>query len=128
MNPELRVLVVEDDPAVRKLIKITLARAGYRPFAAENGTEALNLLQDQAVEVVLTDINMPSMGGLALYQEIQAEHPQLPVIFMSGAAMERDDLPPGSLVLNKPFRYDDLMAILRSALPQLAKEARAGKK
>ncbi|NIP77954.1 MAG: response regulator, partial [Gemmatimonadetes bacterium] len=80
------VLVVEDEPAVRKLAVRILERDGYRVLAAENGARALEVLESHAgaIDLVVTDMVMPEMGGEELAWHLSRRRPGLPILFMSG--------------------------------------------
>jgi signal transduction histidine kinase/CheY-like chemotaxis protein len=111
------VLVVEDHPPLRELIHEILGDAGYRVIAATNGAEALHLAASNPVDVVLTDIMMPGMTGLALIQQLrtQSRHPR--VVFMSGhdqGLLKAHG--EGALFLQKPFTPKALKAAIASAL------------
>lgn len=80
-----RILVVEDDPAVRALVVATLARKGYDVAAAEDGLSALDLVRRGAkVDLLISDVRMPRMNGLALYDQIQQMHPGVATLLISG--------------------------------------------
>lgn len=78
------VLVVEDQAAIRRLLVRLLRNAGYRATAAGDGFEALQVLSHEAIDLVITDVNMPRISGPDLAAIIRAERPGLPVIGMSG--------------------------------------------
>jgi CheY-like chemotaxis protein len=81
-----RILVVDDDDAVRGVLKLMLSRAGYQVSTAANGLEALVQIKSQPTDLVLLDIEMPGMNGLVFCKKIQAD-PLLcstPVIMMTG--------------------------------------------
>jgi two-component system cell cycle sensor histidine kinase/response regulator CckA len=86
------VLVVEDETAVRNLVMASLGKRGYRVLAAASGQEALTLVKAEggAIDLLLTDANMPGMTGIELVSALLAEKPSLPVIVMSGFT---EDLP-----------------------------------
>jgi CheY-like chemotaxis protein len=119
------VLVVEDDPLVRTMARRSLADAGFEVLEAANGREALDLIAEHdAVEVVLTDLAMPELGGQELAQRLSALRPGLPVIFMSGYTdddlIRRGLLDAGIPYLEKPFSPDALTRIIRTVLPRRA--------
>jgi CheY-like chemotaxis protein len=112
------ILVVEDEDAVRALIERTLARGGYRVRSAADGGEALELLaRDAAVDLVLADVRMPRMDGLALRAALATQSPSTAVLLMSGfpgVDGRVSDGDPG--VLAKPFRPSALLRAVRGAL------------
>jgi CheY-like chemotaxis protein len=79
-----RVLVVEDDDHVQTMLRMTLEDAGYGTEVAGDGSEALKLLRERTVDLVITDILMPGMEGLETIIEIRKSWPSLPVIAISG--------------------------------------------
>ncbi len=83
---DLTILVAEDDAAVRELLRRTLVAEGCRVLEAENGVQAMALLaqRERAVDLVLTDVVMPSMGGRSLADEVTQLYPMVKVLFMSG--------------------------------------------
>jgi PAS domain S-box-containing protein len=116
-----RVLVVEDEPAVRSLARRSLESMGVAVFEAENGREALEILArtDAQPQLVLTDVIMPGLNGRELAEAIAVRHPGLPVLFMSAYAEDdvaRSLLPEQSTYIQKPFAPDTLVAQVRAAL------------
>ena len=113
------VLVVEDEPAVRRFSVEAVAALGYRVLEADHADAALALLDGaEDVRLLFTDVVMPDTNGLALAVEARRRRPGLKVLFASGCTRE-DDLggayPDGS-VLPKPFTLDELAEAVRSAL------------
>jgi CheY-like chemotaxis protein len=110
---EPTVLIVEDEQPVRNLVLLSLANRGYRLLSAGSGTQALELLakEQQPIDVLLTDANMPGMNGVELVRRLLSERPSLQVIIMSGFT---EDLPRlGELeekvgLLPKPFAPKDV--------------------
>jgi len=118
------VLFVEDEPAVRRLGRRILERAGYRVIEANDGEAALSALAraDEPVHAVVTDVVMPRLGGAELARRLRAAHPALPILFVSGYPDDpgrRLDLP-RSEVLHKPYSADALLSRLRVLLDQPA--------
>ncbi|HKX07480.1 MAG TPA: response regulator, partial [Stellaceae bacterium] len=81
-----RILLVDDDPAVRDSVAMVLEGAGFVVDQAEQGATALRLLQAQAPDLVITDILMPQKEGIETIREIRAILPNAPIIAMSGSA------------------------------------------
>jgi CheY-like chemotaxis protein len=119
-DPEagVTVLLAEDEPAVRALVSRTLAKAGYHVVAARDGQEALERATGlEALSVLVTDLAMPRMGGLELRTRLHAEHPELPVLFISGHVQDGlAGLMPEDSILEKPFRSQELLARVRDLL------------
>lgn len=80
------VLVVDDDPAFRRMLETWLSHSGYRVRTAANGIDALVRLKQQPFDVVVTDLKMPGLDGLELLTQIEDTSPTVEVIFLSGHA------------------------------------------
>ncbi len=107
------ILLVEDEPAVRQLIAAALERAGYRVLQARTGREALGLF-DVTVDLLLTDMRLPHLGGADLIQQLRAQRPTLKVISISGFTLTAPTSDDPFLV--KPFTRDDLLHTVRAVL------------
>jgi PAS domain S-box-containing protein len=118
------VLLVEDDPQVRSLAEHALRSSGYFVDAAADGPEALALARslEQPIDLLVTDVVMPQMGGLALAEELDRMWPDMRVLFVSGyAAGAHEDLSKTSQrgqFLAKPFTAQELVARVRHLLDQ----------
>ena len=111
------ILLVEDEPAVRQLFAQALARAGYRVFEARNGQEAVKVFDQHgtAIDLLLTDMRMPYMGGAELAQHLRSRRRTLKLICISGYPGAIDsDL--ASDFLAKPFSRDELLSKVREVL------------
>jgi CheY-like chemotaxis protein len=78
------ILVVDDEPGIRGLLRASLAEAGYTVLEAGNGREALQLIQHNAVNLVITDLVMPEQEGIETIQALRRKHGQIKIIAMSG--------------------------------------------
>ncbi len=115
-------LVVDDDEAVRAITCAFLREAGYRVLEAASGAVALALLQVSGpIDVLVTDLVMPSMDGLQLSHAVRAARPGLPVVLLTGYADEHDVS--GDIVVQKPFSSADLTQAVARALGRKAAEA-----
>ncbi len=114
----LRILAVEDEPEVLDVVRAMLATAGHTVFTAASGREAIELFRREIVDVVITDLGMPGMTGLALASEIKKLR-TLPVILLTGWADELDEsqAPNVNVVLAKPFTRERLLDGLARAVP-----------
>jgi CheY-like chemotaxis protein len=90
------ILCVDDEQNPLTLRKLVLQRAGYEVLTATSAKEALELVASRKLDLVLSDHLMPGMHGTELAEQIKAEHPELPVILISGV----NELPPGSTNAN----------------------------
>ena len=111
------ILLVEDEPAVRQLFAQALIRAGYRVLEARNGQEAMKLFDQygDTIDLLLTDLRMPYMGGAELVQQLRARRKTLKLICVSGYPAAGDaDLTTD--FLSKPFAREDLLSKVREVL------------
>ena len=120
-----RVLVVDDEPAVNELICDALRLAGYEPQVATHGMEALRLIRESPVDLVILDINMPDLDGYEVLSRIRAQENQTPVIVLT-ARIESTDTRKGFQLgaddfVRKPFGIEELMlrvaAVIRRSAP-----------
>jgi signal transduction histidine kinase len=79
-----RILLVDDEEGIRKVLSISLADSGYQVWTAQNGEEALKIFHEVQPQIVLTDIKMPGMDGIELLQRIKQENPDTEVIMVTG--------------------------------------------
>ena len=117
------VLVVDDDAEVRGLAAIFLREAGYAVREAGSGPEARDIVSTGPIALALVDYAMPMMSGYEFVRVARQRQPNLPVIYVTGAAdaLEPGKLPPGDPVLMKPYSRASLLKIVRErALPTLA--------
>ena len=117
-----RILVVEDEDSVRAIVMRTLQTEGYEVLGAREGGEALRELEEVggAVNLVLTDIVMPGMGGRQLVAELSRKYRRIPIVWMSGHARE-SELQKGELsrdepFLQKPVSADTLLEIVAQVI------------
>lgn len=113
------ILLVDDDPEVRKIVRLQLTDLGYAVLEAENGPEAAGILEVvQDVSILLTDVVMPGgMDGLALARLARRQRPELDIILMSGYVAGGDVDIPGVPLLSKPFSRIDLERLLEACAP-----------
>ena len=124
-----RILVVDDDPQLLRAVRPTLAARGYEPHVAESGEAALELFERLRPDVVLLDLGLPGIDGLAVIQRIR-EHDQTPIVVLSARGEERDKVAALDLgaddYLTKPFGLDELLARVRVALRHAGAPGTAG--
>jgi CheY-like chemotaxis protein len=82
----IKILVVDDDPLYIDLVHDVVTQSGHSTISAESGARALELLEEYDVQLILSDIEMPVMGGLTLYRRVRAmaKHARTPFVFLSG--------------------------------------------
>lgn len=114
---ERHVLIVEDDPATRRLYKFLLSNAGYSVLEAVDGVAALEQLSLHRCSLVISDMNMPRMDGLELTKTIRRDHPELYVIIITAFGtpdVEKQALRVGANdYLTKPFEFEELERRIR---------------
>ena len=122
MADECRVLVVEDDDNVRKLVQTILRTQCSAIEIAEDGERALEMLKSNAYDVVVLDIMLPKKNGFEVAEAI-ATMPQPPglVVLSAIARYVRDRFPAKTVVLQKPFDINQLESALREARPVTSK-------
>jgi DNA-binding response OmpR family regulator len=117
MSVRQAVLIVEDDQSVRKMFRTALSFAGFDVLEADEAVAALRLLDQYPVDVVVLDLMLPTLSGLAVQQEIaaHAHTASIPVLIVTGSDMSLDqvDVP---CVLRKPVSPDQLVAAVRACL------------
>ena len=115
-----RILIVDDEPSIRRVLRAQLNRDGYDVTAAENGAEAITLLEREPFELVVTDLKMPGVGGMELLAYCATNFPGLPVILITAhgtvdSAVEAIKLGAQDYI-TKPFDQDDLRHVIQKAL------------
>lgn len=117
--PALRVLVVDDEPPIRKLLRMGLGTQGYQTLDAPNAKTALELLE-QAPDLVILDLGLPDMQGMELLKRVRERNAHVPIVVLSSrgdetAKVEALDLGADDYV-TKPFGIEELLARIRTAL------------
>jgi DNA-binding NtrC family response regulator len=122
------LLVVDDEPAVLDVTQKLLERSGYRVTACHNAEDALALLEHEEFDVVLTDVQMPGMGGLGLLRAVREREVELPVILVTGnpsPETESSALEHGAFqYLTKPVSY----ALLGEVVSEAADSSRRSRR
>jgi CheY-like chemotaxis protein len=120
-GPNETILVAEDAVPIRKMVCAMLAQSGYRTLEAADGREALDLLQGapSAIQLLITDVIMPNIGGIELARRVARINPAMRILFMSGysddpvvRSIERSP----SVFLAKPFTASALLEKVKQAL------------
>lgn len=122
-----RILVIDDEQMVRRLLRRTLENAGHETMDVESGREAIDLLRLQPVDLVITDMLMPEMDGFELMRTLAREHPGIRVLAISGGGRAGSDayLPAARVLgafrtLSKPFGADELLREIEATLREAA--------
>jgi PAS domain S-box-containing protein len=121
----VRVLAVEDEPEVLDILRAMLVHGGHSVITAASGREALALFDREPVDLVITDLGMPGMTGLALAAELKRRH-SVPVILLTGWADELDEknVREVDVIVGKPFTRERLFQAAARALPDRVRESR----
>jgi DNA-binding response OmpR family regulator len=123
----VRVLIVDDEPAICKALKVALDRAGFDAIAAQSGDSALTVLSLEWVDVLLLDLRIPDTRGDVVFELAAATHPHLrqQTLFMTGDISDRALKLIQSCkcpVIRKPFELQELIATIDALAPRQARE------
>ncbi|MBI5631477.1 MAG: response regulator [Elusimicrobia bacterium] len=125
MTTQKKILVVDDDPAIREVLSTQLARLHYDTVSAADGQEAVALFKSEKPDLVLMDLMMPSMDGLAACQKMRALEKQgrrTPILFLTARESHQDKLSSalsgGDDFISKPVSLQELREHVESALQQ----------
>lgn len=114
---ELRILVVDDDEGMRRMLFILLTRMGHRVVLAENGEQAFELFSREPFSLIMTDLCMPEMDGFALAAKVKLVSPNIPIIMLTGSSIsESTDTDSIDYILFKPFQIADVHRTVEIAL------------
>jgi len=123
MNSVERLLIIDDEPALRHLLRTILEEEGYHVDEAENGQQGLDLVKRQSFDLILCDIRMPELDGMAFIKKALSYNPTLTIIMMSAyGSLETalDCMKQGAYdYISKPFRPDEVILTLKKALERL---------
>jgi len=118
------VLVVEDEPVIRELMSILLEDEGYAVHQAVDGLQALEMLEQHGVDLVLSDVKMPRLDGASLVHRLRSRGDAIPVVLMSAVYAEVDL--PGVRFLRRPVNCEHLLTIIAAALREIGRTAYGG--
>jgi CheY-like chemotaxis protein len=112
------ILIVEDDPNLRAVIRMVLERAGYEVAEAKNGLDGLQSIERETPELVIADMIMPVMNGIELVERIRSnpKTASIPIVLLSGREVDRPAAALVNAVVTKPFEPADLLARINRAL------------
>jgi CheY-like chemotaxis protein len=117
-----RILIAEDDSAIRQLLTTILQRNGFTVHTANDGTEVLRLIVHHEFDVLLLDLMMPNLSGWNVLTELERlKHPLVQKVVVITAASDKDieTVPPTLRLLRKPFDISELVTILRELTGQV---------
>jgi two-component system, OmpR family, KDP operon response regulator KdpE len=119
MTEEIQILVVEDEPEIRRFLRVTLGTYGYKLLEAANGKEAMAFLSSEKPNLIILDLGLPDIDGMDLARQLR-EWSDTPIIILSARDQEMDKITALDLgaddYLTKPFGVMELMARIRVAL------------
>lgn len=119
MKNAMTILIVDDEAMMRSLLKKILMRDGYNVLAASSGTEALNILEDETVDIVISDLKMPEMDGFELLRQIKEDYPRIGIIMMTAYGdtyTVKDALLLGAdEYITKPFKSFEISLVVERA-------------
>jgi len=125
----IRVLIVDDEPAIRRALRPPLTELGFVVTEAIRGEEALQLLRTATFDVILLDINMPGIGGIETLRRLRALSPKLPILMLTVLDGENEKVQALELgaddYVTKPFSTRELVARIRTAVRRIHAPVRA---
>jgi two-component system, OmpR family, alkaline phosphatase synthesis response regulator PhoP len=111
--PQPRILLAEDDPALRKTVKLNFIKEGWFVVEAENGEEALHLARQHRLDAAILDVMMPKLDGIAVCKSLRSEGSDLPILFLTAKNDGEDRIEGlkagGDDYLGKPFHLEELL-------------------
>ena len=126
MEKPLEIVVVDDEPIVRKRLKPVLEKSGYKVEVYEDGSGVLERLREKTFDIVVTDVRMEDVDGIQVLEEVLAKSSQTKVIIITGYAtveVAREALAKGAFdFIAKPFKPNDLRQIIEKAVEALKVE------
>jgi len=130
MSETISILVVDDNPAMAESLADILEAKGFSVSKAASGAEALEILRERPIDILLTDVKMPEMDGLELFRETRSLYPKLITIFMTAYAADdliQQGMAEGvKIVLTKPLEINFLLHLF-SAEQRIINGAKAGR-
>jgi two-component system, OmpR family, KDP operon response regulator KdpE len=116
----LSILVVDDEPAIRRFLRTSLDLQGFRVIESADGEESLDQLRRNAIDVLVLDLGLPGMDGFEVIRRLRAQGSSLPIIVLSSRTDERGKVEALDLgaddYVTKPFGIDELLARIRAAV------------
>ncbi len=118
MVPAPKILIVDDEPAIVRLLRIAFTHAGFEVVTALGADTAIEACRSQTFDVMLTDVRMPGLNGHELARWIAANQPAVRTVLMSGYPLECEECPnsPCCLLLHKPFQVEEAVLAVRQVL------------
>ncbi len=126
-DEELRVLLVDDEPTVLEVLRVTLEASGMQCSVAGNGSEALTLLRHLVPDVILSDLRMPKMSGFELLPIVRRLYPQVGIVVLSAESLsnaQQSSLPMHAHLQKGHYTLDQLVATIRAVASTLKLQRR----
>lgn len=118
------VMIVDDEELIRNMIHKSLSKTGYKVLEAENGKQALEIVEKESIDLIIADLVMPEKGGLELIMELNNNYPDIKKIAISGKLPVENESIHGLAeefgvlaVFSKPLEIFDLLKVLKSLVP-----------
>jgi two-component system KDP operon response regulator KdpE len=128
-QPAIRILVVDDESAIRRALRPPLVELGFQVAEASRGEEALQLLRATVFDAVLLDVNMPGIGGVETLRRIRAFAPRLPILMLTVRDKEEEKVEALDMgaddYVTKPFSTKELIARVRASIRRVKSPVRA---
>jgi two-component system KDP operon response regulator KdpE len=129
MQTAIRILLVDDESAIRRALRPPLVELGFKVLDVSRGEEALQMLRASSFDIVLLDVNMPGIGGIETLRRIRAFAPRLPILMLTVRDAEEEKVEALELgaddYVTKPFSTRELIARIRTAVRRVQAPARA---
>jgi len=126
----IRILLVDDEAAIRRALRTTLQELGFETEEASRGEEALHLVRAQSFDAILLDINMPGIGGMKTLERLRAAYPRLPILILTVRDQENDKVDAlergADDYITKPFSMRECVARIRAAVRRAKAPDRPG--
>jgi len=120
-----RILIIDDDDIIRRMLCLMLTKAGYEVLDAADGTAGIELFRKNEIDLVITDLIMPEKEGLEMIMELKNDFPDVKIIAMSGGAqmgpegyLQLADALGAQRTLKKPIARDDLLGSIKEILSE----------
>jgi len=117
------ILIIDDEPQIRSMIRLILERSGYTVIEASDGIEGIRRFREKPADLIITDLIMPNKDGIGMIIELKKEFPDIKIVAMSGGGLNR---PEGYLrgaqklgaacTLSKPINRQELLRVVRDTL------------
>jgi two-component system KDP operon response regulator KdpE len=119
-TPTLRILVVDDEPAIRRFLRTSLSAQGYDVLEAEDGKQAMDMARRNALDLIILDLGLPNADGFEVIRQMRSGGSSLPIVVLSSRSDEKGKVEALDLgaddYVTKPFGMEELMARVRAAV------------